>query len=269
MSRDAPATYRAPALDKGLEILELLADEPGSLSQSQIAARLQRSVGEIFRVLNNLERRGYLRREPGTGGYTLTLRLFELAHRFPPTRRLLDIALPEMRRFAGVCSQSCHLVIEEGGGLLVIADVENPGPATYSIRVGARFPLARRASSYVLTAFQPPDRFAQLLEATLGPDASAAVRRDLERRLLAVRKRGYQEYDSETVRGIIDVSFPVLDHTGAAIAALTSSVVPARDSDPELPLIRRELGEAAARISHAIGFPGGASREALTRTAAL
>lgn len=256
MSRDTSATYRTPALDKGLEILELLAEEPGSLSQSQIAARLGRSVGEIFRVLNNLERRGYLRRAPDTGGYALTLRLFELAHRFPPTRRLLDIALPEMRRFAAACSQSCHLVIEESGSLLVIADVENPGPATYSIRVGARFALARRASSYVLTAFQPPDRFAQLVDATLGPAATADERADLERRLGEVRARGYQEYDSETVRGIIDVSFPVLDHTGAAIAGLTASVVPARDVDPDLPLIRRELGGAAARISYAIGFSG-------------
>lgn len=262
MSRDASATYRAPALDKGLEILELLAEEPGSLSQSQIAARLDRTVGEIFRVLNNLERRGYIRRSPETGAYSLTLRLFELAHRFPPTRRLLDIALPEMRRFAAACGQSCHLVIEESGSLLVIADVENPGPATYSIRVGARFAMARRASSYVLTAFQPPDRFAQLVDATLGPDAAPAERRDLERRLLEVRDRGYQEYDSETVRGIIDVSFPVLDHTGSAIAALTASVVPARDCDPDLPLIRRELGGAAARISAAVGYAAGAPEPA-------
>lgn len=254
MSSDA--SYRAPALDKGLEILELLAAEPGSLSQSQIAGRLGRSVGEIFRVLNNLERHGYLRRAPDTGAYSLTLRLFELAHRFPPTRRLVDVALPEMRRFSAACFQSCHLVVEESGSLLVIADVENPGSATYSIRVGARFPLARRASSYVLTAFQPADRFARLVDTTLGPGATAGERADLERRLREVRARGFQEYDSETVRGIIDVSFPVLDHTGAAIAGLTASVVPERDVDPDLPLIRRELGGAAARISYAIGYSG-------------
>jgi len=170
------ASYRAPALDKGLEILELLAGESGGLTQSQIAQRLGRSVGEIFRVLNNLERRGYLLRSAESGAYSLSLRLFELAHRFPPTRRLLDVALPEMRRFAASCLQSCHLVVEESGSLLVIADAENPGPATYSIRVGARFELARRASSYVLTAFQPPDRFAQLVEATLGPGASGTAR---------------------------------------------------------------------------------------------
>ena len=54
------APYTAPALEKGLDILELLADAGEGLSQNQVAARLGRSVGEIFRMLEVLERRGWL-----------------------------------------------------------------------------------------------------------------------------------------------------------------------------------------------------------------
>ena len=50
--------YSAPALDEGLDILELLSDEAGGLSQSEIAEATGRSVGQIFRVLATLERRG-------------------------------------------------------------------------------------------------------------------------------------------------------------------------------------------------------------------
>ena len=50
--------YAAPALDKGLDILEALAAQPGGLTQAEIAAALQRSVGEIFRMLETLLRRG-------------------------------------------------------------------------------------------------------------------------------------------------------------------------------------------------------------------
>ncbi len=41
--------YTAPALEKGLDILELLAVSPIGLSQAEIATKLKRSVNEIYR----------------------------------------------------------------------------------------------------------------------------------------------------------------------------------------------------------------------------
>ena len=41
--------YRAPALDKGLDILELLATQETGISRSEIAKSLDRSPSEIFR----------------------------------------------------------------------------------------------------------------------------------------------------------------------------------------------------------------------------
>src|SRR5690348_11145918 len=100
----------APALEKGLDLLEILAEEKEELSQRMLAQRAGRSVGEIFRMLGVLERRGYVARDPQTGHYGLTLRLFELAHRHPPTRRLQAIALPVMEELARAIKLSCHLV---------------------------------------------------------------------------------------------------------------------------------------------------------------
>jgi DNA-binding Lrp family transcriptional regulator len=74
----------APALDKGLDLIEALAAESGGLSQKQIAERVGRSVGEIFRMLGVLEQRGYVSRDPVTVEYTLTLQLFRVAAQFPP-----------------------------------------------------------------------------------------------------------------------------------------------------------------------------------------
>ena len=52
--------YRAPALDKGLDILELLAGVDGGLTQAEIAKRLGRSPNEFYRMLDRLVRRGYV-----------------------------------------------------------------------------------------------------------------------------------------------------------------------------------------------------------------
>src|SRR5580692_831836 len=90
----------APALEKGLDLLEALAEAPGGLTQKALALRLGRSVGEIFRMLGVLERRAYIARDAATGQYGLTLRLFELANRHPPMRRLQSAALPIMQDLA-------------------------------------------------------------------------------------------------------------------------------------------------------------------------
>src|SRR5690349_16681852 len=52
-----PARYAVPALEKGLDILELLASSPTGLNLTAIASGLGRSTGEIYRILQFLEAR--------------------------------------------------------------------------------------------------------------------------------------------------------------------------------------------------------------------
>ena len=62
MDDDEDDRYRAPALDKGLDILELLAGIDGGLTQAEIAKQLGRSPNEFYRMLDRLVRRGYVTR---------------------------------------------------------------------------------------------------------------------------------------------------------------------------------------------------------------
>ena len=66
--------YRAPALEKGLDVLELLSAHGQPLTPSQMSATLGRSVSELFRMIQVLEFRGYI--EQSSDGYRLTNRLF-------------------------------------------------------------------------------------------------------------------------------------------------------------------------------------------------
>ena len=52
--------YSAPALSKGLDILELLATQPAGLKKTEIAAELGRTVNELYRMLAVLESRGFV-----------------------------------------------------------------------------------------------------------------------------------------------------------------------------------------------------------------
>ena len=61
-TQNQSAKYPVPALEKGLDILEELADASTPLSLTQLANNLGRSSNEIFRMVSVLEKRRYIRR---------------------------------------------------------------------------------------------------------------------------------------------------------------------------------------------------------------
>src|ERR1700751_5489577 len=99
--------YAAPALEKGLDILELLASVSEALTHSEIANRLGRTITEVFRMLVCLEERGYISRTTSDERYQLTLKLFELVHHHHPLQRLVAQARPLVQQVASETSQSC------------------------------------------------------------------------------------------------------------------------------------------------------------------
>src|SRR5258706_14900253 len=64
--------YRAPALEKGLDILEALAGVSEPLTTPQLAERLGRSPSELFRIVYILERRGDIEQSRIGRGFELS-----------------------------------------------------------------------------------------------------------------------------------------------------------------------------------------------------
>jgi len=211
--------YRAPALEKGLDILERLAVAKAPMTVNEITAELGRSYGELFRMVQVLEHRGYIAQDPATDGYHLTDRLFSLGMQQPVIRSLVELALPEMRRLADQTGQSCHLAVHTRGDMVVVARMESGEQLGFSVRVGYRQPLVETASGAVLYAFQPADVRARW-EAMFDPDLPTATLEAFRLHADALRVRGLEERDGAFVAGVVDMSAPIL-RGGAAAAALT------------------------------------------------
>jgi DNA-binding IclR family transcriptional regulator len=85
--------------------------------------------------------------------------------------------------------------------------------------------------------------------------------RDLEAHLTRIKRRGYEERKSYEVKGVINITFPVLDDRGYAIAALTVPFIQ-RIGDPTTPArVRRVLKEASSSLSKAIAGTEAVLRE--------
>ncbi|MEX3840425.1 IclR family transcriptional regulator [Paraburkholderia sp. BR10882] len=220
--KDDADRYRAPALDKGLDILELLAEQRAGLTRAEITKALGRNASEIYRMLERLVARQYVIRSEGGDRYALSLKLFALAHRHPPMERLISEALPLMQRFADEAEQSCHLTVYDRGNLLVIAQVDGPGTWGIAVRLGSRVGLVDTSSGRTLLAWQTPEQRAHMLaEHTKVKGEVAIDHAALEAACKQVREAGFSRKDSQQIFGVTDVTFPVLGPSGQAIAALT------------------------------------------------
>lgn len=245
----ASTARAAPALEKGLEVLELLNRSEAPLSQKEIAEELGRSVGELYRMVLCLTERGYIVNVDDR--FSVTTKLFELAHVNPPTARLLAAAEPIMHKLASDLEQSCHLTIYNHGRQLVVAKVDGPSGVGFSVRVGAELDVLVSASGRVLLAFQDDETRAM----RVGETKVAQQGFEIEEILDAVRDRGFESIPSGQVRGLHAVSFPVLNAGGHAMAALTVPYTDRIDQAAQLPVpaIEDALGVAAKALSNRMG----------------
>lgn len=248
---DKPA-YTAPALEKGLDVLELLATLSSPVTPSQIAQHLGRSLQEVYRVVLALERRGYLVRPPGEEALVLSTQLFGLATLFPPFRRVVDAAQPIMNALALETSQAIHMAVLDGVNQRIIAQVDSPAAIAIRLRVGAASPAVRGTSGRTMIAFQPAPVQEWILsqaESVIPPGELARYRR----RIADISVRGYERIEGEVVQGVTDLSFPIKNAAGVSLAALTMPFLASQQIIVPFDEAAIMLFRAARRISELMG----------------
>jgi len=248
---DKPA-YTAPALEKGLDVLELLATLSVPVTPSQIAQRLGRSLQEVYRVVLALERRGYLLRPPGEEALVLSTQLFGLATLFPPFRRVVDAAQPIMNALALEASQAVHMAVLDGVNQRIIAQVDSPAAIAIRLRVGAASPAVRGTSGRTIVAFQPrpvQEWIVEQAETTIPADQLKRYRG----RIGDIAQRGYELIEGEVVHGVTDLSFPILNASGVSLAAITMPFLSSQQIIVPFDEAAVMLHRAAQRITQMMG----------------
>lgn len=241
--------YPVPAVDKALDILELLADSSNGLSLTGIADALGRTKQELFRVLVRLQERGYLVRDDAQS-YRLSTKLFEIGSQHAGTQSLIAHAMPHMERLARTLRESCHLNIVTQNRMLVVARAEGDADVLLAVRIGATFQLHQRVSGLVGLAWQPEHRRRDYWKLVREPaDRVAAA----ETKLAAIRRLSYAHEDSPIVMGVKDCAAPVLAGGGSLLGVLCVSHLCRKDDSDKHAEIVRAVTDCAARISAEFG----------------
>ena len=154
-----------------------------------------------------LQRRGYVQVDENDR-YTLTLKMFELAHRQQPLKSLVSVALPLLRELASRARQSCHLAVYQGGRVVVIAQVESPERWSFGLKVGVSMGLTDTSSGHVLLAFRDEVERTRMLAAHIKVEGELESDPGELFAILAERQRGCASMPSRQIRGITNVAYP-------------------------------------------------------------
>lgn len=143
-------TETAQTLDRGLRLLRLVAETPGGLTVTEVAARLGVGRAVVYRLASTLSEHGMVRRDPA-GRLRLGAGVLHLARRAQPL--LADAALPVLRHLAERVGATAHLTIADGGEAVALAVVEPSWTQLHvAYRTGSRHPLERGAAGRAILA---------------------------------------------------------------------------------------------------------------------
>jgi len=188
-------------------------------------------------MLNTLKERGYVEFEEKSDQYKLSFKLLNLAATFDPTKSLLEKANPIMKEIAAMTNQSIHLSIYTAGKLLVIAQCDSGSPFNYHVPVGSTFDLLETSSGRVLLTFQSDqerkrrlDRRKLFMDIEKNRNIPKKAIRDIEKKynkkiIYKIKKDGCEIAKSLQIDAVTNISYPIFDNTGYAIAALTTPYI--------------------------------------------
>ncbi len=248
--------YAAPALEKGLDILEALSESGEGYTLNELCQALGRNVNEIFRMTVTLQRRGYIQTDQNDR-YTLTLKMFRLAHRQQPIKSLVGAALPLLHELAERSRQSCHLSIFQNGRVVVIAQVDGPERWSFGLKMGVVMGLTDTSSGHVLLAYQDEVERTRMLSSHIRVEGELYMDPgQLFALLKEVRAKGYASMPSIQIQGVTNIAFPIRGIGGRVVAAINIPHIARIDGTPrpDIEQIKEIMANICTRLSTRVGF---------------
>lgn len=254
--RSAPeASGTIQALDRALDILDLLATHPG-LTLSEVAERMDQSPSTVHRVLHTLAARGVAETDLATQSWHIGPATFRLGSAFMRRSGIVERARPILRALMEHTGETANLGILNGDAVLFVSQAETHETIRAFFPPGTRSPLHASGIGKALLAFGRPDTLTTLLEgAPLSrfTDKTLISAEALHEDMARIRHRGFAFDDEEKSRGMRCIAAPVFDLSGEAIAGLSVSGPSHRIGHEHVKTLGAAVAAAAGDLSLALG----------------
>jgi IclR family acetate operon transcriptional repressor len=249
-------------LERGLQVLELLAAHPEGRALSALAADAGLPLSATHRMLAELARCGYVRQARNQGDYVLTIKLVSLGLSFLSASGLVDVAQPSLDRLAEESRELVRLAIVDGNELVFVAKAQG---ATRGLRydpdMGLSVPLSCSAAGHAwLSTMSDEEALAMVAKQGFaspekhGPKAPTTVKALLGH-VRAARKRGYSVISEVFAPAMSAMSAPVIAR-GVTLGVVTIAGPLVRLTEERMADLGEPLMATAAEIA---GLSAGSS----------
>jgi DNA-binding IclR family transcriptional regulator len=221
-------TGTAPALQRGLQVLHLLASRAAPVSAAAIARELGLPRSSTYELLSELARAGFAVHLAESRRWGLGLAAFEVGSAYLRGQPLERLGTPVLARLAGATGGTAHLGVLHGNQTLYLAKERPPRGPSLVTAVGVRLPAALTATGTAILAGLSHAQVRALFPASdafvIRTGRGVRTLPELRSRLIATRRRGWAVEDGEVAADTASVAVAVFDHNGMPIAAIGVTV---------------------------------------------
>jgi DNA-binding IclR family transcriptional regulator len=245
----------SPTTAKTLAVLDLLAQHPGGLSATEVARHTRFTPNLVFRMLKTFVEMGFATQREDTKAYTLSNRLLDISRPKVAGKNLVVCAQAALRELRDDTGETVQLLIESGGKMLVMEQMQGTHPLQVCGQVGMRVPMYSCAPGKAILAWwgkAKRDEWFRGRALKSFTKHTLSRRAELERALELDRLKGYTIDREEGIEGIRCVAAPVLDEFGNPIAAVTMMAPLSRLTEDLFEKLGRRVMQAARDIEKGV-----------------
>lgn len=247
---------RIQSLERGFAVLLAFDANRTNPTLAEIAAATGLSRPAVRRILLTLQDLGYV--DGANGRWRLTPRVLSIGQHYSATNAITEVAQPHLLRLAEETRESASLAALDGHEVVYIARVPVRRIMSINVSIGTRVPAHATSMGRVLLAWAPPPLVGEIIAGSGLPAHTTRTVTDpgeFRAALRQVREQGWALVAEELEEGLVSVSAPVRDHTGAVVAALASSTSSGRSTPERLrqdvvPLLLDTAGRIADDLGH-------------------
>jgi DNA-binding IclR family transcriptional regulator len=245
------------AIETGARLLVALARDPRAQMLKTIAAATGMPPAKAHRYLVSFIRTGLVDRDPASGRYRLGPVSLQIGVAALSGVNVVRLASAEIASLRDQTEATVGLAVWSAFGPTFLLVEESSKPVIVKSRPGGVLPILTSAGGRLFAAYLPAATTRAMVDreiAALPRAAQRKAREDFAAILAEVRRLGLSRSLGDFSPGVHGISSPIMDHTGAVVAAITV-FAPAGEFDPSIDgPVAHALRAAAARVSRRLGF---------------
>lgn len=250
--------YSVPGLQRGLRVLESIAEAQRPLGIAEIAKRLGLPRSAVFRLTYTLRHMGFLETQGENRDFALGPRVLNIGYAFLASKDIIEVARPELERLRDETNVSSHLAIYSDGEVLYLSTVQTRSGFLSNMNVGDRVPAYASPLGWLLLSNYPSRALAQIYQDKKLKELTVQTPTTIDAlvaRVAQAAAKGYVISHGIVETGGVSISAPIMDGPGQTVAALDIS---GPESAFKLKLLEKKylppVLDAAARVSARLGY---------------